>query len=406
MDIQMMSHKTNVQSRFLSIDSLRGFAMVLVLLQHSYLSTEMKTIPRIFDLFLWVTTYMAAVAFVSISGMMYSYFLYSKTDWKSAYRHYALRGAFLVLAAHPAIDIMSYCFRFAGHSAPKDIKEFLMRLFLDFPVTDTIGICMLISPVLIVYLRPTLRALTIAAMLAIPVLIRAFWVPTDPHWVIFQEAIFGGLGLPKVFWFPLMPWLAIFLAGSFIGHALARVRQGTLDIPVLIGKMNKAGIALAVCSILLTFGYMILKMLFYGSLSPNLFLAMYPGQTTTLLPGYFAVLLFLLATWMHRMDISGHYDRLAWLLSVFGRTSLFTYIVQFAVVESIPALLGFKGMLGLRGFTTLFITGTITMWLISYAYGRMRGWIHEDDYGESALRVRDAAGVNFNEGTFMSAGGE
>jgi len=68
------------QNRILSVDVLRGIAMVLVILQHSYLSVNIKAIPPLIDFLLWNITGLAAVAFVSISGVIYSYFMYAGPD--------------------------------------------------------------------------------------------------------------------------------------------------------------------------------------------------------------------------------------------------------------------------------------------------------------------------------------
>lgn len=362
--------------------------MVLVILQHSYLSADMKAFPHLLDMLLWGVTGLAAVAFMSISGMMYSYFLFSRADGHVVYRRYVRRALFLILAAHPAINLLSYPFRAVGHGGVPGSYSFLSSLFLDFPITDTIGACILVAPVFILCLGPPARAVTIAVMLLLTVVARAFWVPFDGQILILKEAIFGGLGLPRYFWFPLVPWLAIFLTGSFVGQALARVRQGALEASTLIHRMNRAGLGLAFLGLFLTACYKLLKISFGGACGPNVFLAAYPAQTTTLLPGYLAVLLWVFASMMQRTDVSGRYDRLMWLLSISGRTSLFTYVVQFAVVESAPALLGLKGTLGISGFLALFAIGQIIMWFLAHAYGGTRGWFPRDDYAESLKVVR------------------
>ena len=289
---------------------MRGFAMVLVILQHSYLSADMKSIPPLFDFFTWNVTGLAAVAFVSISGMMYSYFLYTHTHWRLAYRRYARRAAFLILAVHPVINLSSYYFNAAGHGGSAGSFTFLDQILLNFPITDMIAVCLLVASVFVIGLSPFQRAVAIVTMLVSDVLFRAFVLPEEPHWAIIQEATFGGLGLPKVFWFPLIPWLAIFLTGSFAGYALACLKKGALDISALVRGMKNVGIILAVCGVVLTIGYKMLKIAFGGDWSPNLFLAIYPGQTTTLLPVYLALLALLFAALVQRMDISGRYNRL------------------------------------------------------------------------------------------------
>ncbi|NLI82146.1 MAG: DUF1624 domain-containing protein [Deltaproteobacteria bacterium] len=115
-------------NRLLSVDSLRGFAMVLVVLQHSYLSADMKAFPHLLDMLLWGVTGLAAVAFMSISGMMYSYFLFSRADGRVVYRRYVRRALFLILAAHPAINLLSYPFRAVEHGGVPDLQLLLQPL--------------------------------------------------------------------------------------------------------------------------------------------------------------------------------------------------------------------------------------------------------------------------------------
>jgi uncharacterized membrane protein len=369
--------------RFLSVDTLRGFAMVLVLLQHAYLSADYARIPHFLDMFIWDITYAAAVFFVSISGMMYSYFLSVKPDWKVTYNHYARRAFFLLLVVHPTINLISAYFRLVDHFGTLTTGELITRIFLDFPITDTIGLCILLAPVFIVHLRPLFRLFLVVAMLVGTELVRAFVIPPDANWHLLQEAIFGGVDLPRLFWFPLIPWLAIFLSGSFIGEGMARVKRGALDVAIFSKHLYRVGIALAVLCLILNLDYELLKLTYGKIWNKQVFLAIYPGQTTTLLPGYLAVIMLYLFFFLNRIDIAGRYDRFSWCLSIAGRTSLFTYVVQFAVVESIPALLGFKGKLGFIGFVTLFVTGMIVMGFISYAYGSYRGWILKNDYAET-----------------------
>ena len=379
----------NGGNRVLSVDILRGIAMVLVILQHSYLSVHRKTIPPLVDFLLWNMTGLAAVAFVSISGMVYSYFLYTASDWRHAYRRYAKRAAFLLLAAHPAINLSGYFFNAAGKENSSSAQVILNLMVLNFPITDMIAVCLLVAPVFVVCIGSAMRATVIIALLLSAVLVRAYSMPESATWSLLQELTFGGLDIPKVFWFPEAPWLAIFLTGSFAGYALACHTKGTLEVSAMVRMINRSGLFLAACGVVLVLGYKMLKMAFGSAGNHNIFLAVYPGQTTALLPGYLAVLALLLAAFLKEIDIRGHYNRLFWLLSVFGRTSLFTFVIQFAIVESVPALLGMKGTLGPVGFVVLFVTGSLLIWTLAYLYGRWRGWISANDYAICVNMTRD-----------------
>lgn len=367
------------EKRILSIDSLRGFAMVLVIMQHCFFHVNIEQIPQFVIQILYLVTYLAAVAFVSISGAVFSYSLYHQSNWQSKYQRYALRAVFMLMFAHPAINLANYFFYMVNSEGSVSIVE---RLILGFPITDTIAICLLFSPVFILGLDPIARALTIVIILATTPFIVAFILPARPPLVVVKEVLFGTLGEPSVFWWPLIPWLAIFSTGSFTGQALMGVKQGTLSISSFLRGLIKAGFVLATFSVVITAGYKLFKVAYGAYWSANLFRAFYPDQTTTLLPGYFAVLAWLLAGLMYRIDVCGNFDFFLWFLSILGRTSLFTFIIQFAVVESVPALLGFTGSLGLEGYLFLFFAGLSIVWLMSYSYGRARGWITINDCAE------------------------
>jgi uncharacterized membrane protein len=368
------------QDRIFSIDSLRGFAMVLVILQHSYLSVNQTLIAPVLNTLIWDATGLAAVAFVSISGTVYSYFLFVDSDWGKVYRRYIPRAAFMFLAAHPLISILSYYFRIKFEPRlwlPMTPSE---RLGLNFPITDVIAICLLISPLLILQIGPLIRALLIMIMLIVAPLIAAFAYPISPVACYLKEAIFGVSGEPRLFWYPLIPWLAIFLSGSFVGRDVALAKLGILNSRILAQRLRKAGICLAVCCIALLAVYKLLKITFINEWDSSFFMAIYPKQATIFLPGYFAVLIWFFAKNLERIDIKGKINRFDWLLSIFSRTSLFTFIVQFAVVESAPAFLGYTGLLDMTGFLILFILGLAIMLALSYSYGRLRSILPKHDY--------------------------
>jgi len=377
--------------------------MVLVVLQHAYLNVNPTLIPRLLDVCVWRVTYLAVIAFVSIAGAMFSYYLFLQSDWKAVYRRFAARAAFLLLVAHYGLGLTSYYSRvvreplspwaraFASYLSsmvPGPIapwfQVFLERFVLGVAITDVIGICLLVSPVFILGVGPVLRTVIIVTLLVATPLVVAFVHPAGTAGMILKEALFGSVDEPSMFWWPLVPWLAIFLTGSFAGQVLARFKQGSLDTATLIRKMIHAGIVLAVP----TLGYEVLKPAFAHAWNPDFLRAISSGHITVLLPAYFAVLVWLFAFFMQRIDVAGTYHRLTWALSILGRTSLFAYVVQFAVVLSAPAVLGLTGSIGSAGFALLFVVGLAVVWLLCYAYGRLRGWFTKDDYEQCAAAAR------------------
>jgi len=371
------------KSRILSVDSMRGVAMILVIMQHAYHLIDPSEVTGIADYAIYGITKMASVGFMAISGMMIGYFLFYRPDWKRVQVRFAKRAAFLILFAHPAIALIRYYYVETDR-----MQHFLNGLYLEYQITDTIALSLLIAPLLLLHLKPAVRiALIIVALIATP-LISAYFQPASGILLTLKIALFGEIGHESnllVTW-PLVPWLAIFLSGGIIGEMLASVRKGKLTISALVYRMQKSAVILAVVGMVLTLGYKLLKMQFGDIWNPHLFEVIYPSRTTSFLPIYLAVLLTVFSLLMVRIDSRHKYDRAAWFASIFGRTSLFTYVTQFAVVHTAPALLGLRGHLNLWQYAVLFVVGVFVTWIMSYTYGRLRGWITVDDYARLAGR--------------------
>ncbi len=363
-------------NRILSVDSMRGLAMVLVILQHCYQVVDPHRITAISDMIIYLPTRMASVAFMAVSGMMISFFLYSTVDWKRVYRRFARRAIMLLLVAHVAIHVARYFYY-----DPVGLRTLIDHILYDYPITDTIALALLIAPFAIRFVGTGARAMIAIALLVVTPIVLILFQPTNEAALIVRGLVFGGI--PGSHWavvgWPLVPWVGIFLCGSLLGQALAEVRTGTMSLADLVRKMRRAGTVLMAAGIVLTGAYKVAAYLF-GPFDPVVFNALYPSRTTALLPIYLAVLLWTFAYLMAAIDGRGQTGRPAWALSVFGRTSLFTYVNQFIFVHSLPALLGLKWQMGIGGFVALFLCALPASWLVSFAYGRIRGWIVAGDF--------------------------
>lgn len=354
--------------------------MVLVIFEHSYHSVNQNLVPPALDSVIWLTTGLAAVAFVAISGMVCSYFLSTRPSWKRVYQRYAKRAVFMLLAVHPVINLSTYLSRAVLASNMPGQGSPWAWLALNIPITDTIALCLLVSPPIVVRLGAVARIWGITLLLVLSFLATILLRPESLAGSYVQEALFGVVGRPRLFWFPVVPWLAIFLAGSLAGDGLARVVKGTLDDAALMRRLNRVGLGLASISVVAVVAYRVLNASLAGMVPPGVLSALHPTRTTTLLPGYLSVLVLLFVRFRKDLDLSGTGGRVAWLLSILGRTSLFTYVTQFFVVKNVPVLLGFKGRIGLPGFLVLFVSGLGVMLALSYWYGRLRGWIVKGDF--------------------------
>jgi uncharacterized membrane protein len=371
-----LSQRTG-RSRILSVDSMRGLAMILVILQHAYHLIDPAAVQAQLDLAIYTLTRSASVAFMAVSGMMIAYFMASRADWKTVQRRFARRAVFLLLFAHAAIILIRYYY------VPEDrFNEFVRALYYQYQITDTIALSLLIAPLLLRYVKPSGRLLLIVALLAVTPAVAAFPLPESNGLAIFRIALFGEIidEHPINVGWPLIPWLAIFLCGSAMGEGLAAARSGSISIPQLIRRMRRIAMTLAAIGIALSIAYKLVKIAYGDVWDPRIFLAVYPSRTTALLPVYLAFLLWIFSWLLSRIDVRQHYDRAAWFASVLGRTSLFTYVIQFAFVHTIPALLGLRGHINLWQYLVLFAVGLSLTWLCSFTYGRLRGWITPRDF--------------------------
>ena len=129
--------------------------------------------------------------------------------------------------------------------------------------------------------------------------------------------------------------------------------------------------------------YHLVKTNFGGVWSLSTFDFLYPDRLTFLLPGYTGILIILIGFLYYKIDFLKHYSRLDWSVSIFGRTSLFTFVIQFAITWSIPKLLGLEYRLNGFEFVLAFIIMLVTCWMMAYFYGRIRGWIKPNDYSNN-----------------------
>lgn len=368
------------EGRLLSLDALRGFAMVLVILQHSYLSVAPRLMVGWRNFALWYVTHLAAIAFVSISGATFSYRLFAEGDWTVVYRKVVFRAILFLIVVHFAINLASHFFLVSlGPGIAANLSTF-QWLVCGVPITDVIGLCLLISPVMILHLKTKIRAILVVLMLTASALIPTYWHPESYEQRLIAEALVGSRGEPTWFWWPLFPWLAIFVCGSFVGRALSGLKTGETHVRDLVIALTKWGFLLLTCSITLILFYEALRAIYASKSHADLLYALYPRRTTLLLPAYFAILVWLFAGFLYVNNVKKHFTRAQWILTVIGRTSLFVFMVQYLIVEDIPAFFGFAGSLNISSALLLFFIGSIVVWSCAYLYGRWRGWVSRGDY--------------------------
>ncbi len=358
--------------RMPSVDVMRGSAMLLVILAHAAALIDPHTVPGVPYLLLTRVTSLASVAFVFVSGLMVSYFLESRPDRDTVVRRFARRALFLLLAVHPATWLACWFW------SPGPASQLLTRWY----ITDTIAVCLVVGPVVMRRLGSRGRYASIAGLLVSAVALRAFWRPENPLLLLLQEASVGrpNAAPHPILACPVVPWMAVFLAGSIMGGSLAAACRTGGGLRELGGRIRNLGTVCIAAGVAATAVYKFLRWIQPDLWNPALLEAVHPDRTTILFPLYVGVLLWVFAWIIHRGHATTGFGRVAWLTAVLGRTSLFAFVAQFAVVWSLPAALGLRNQVTLLTLWPLAAGFVAVVWVSSYAYGRLTNRVQADDF--------------------------
>lgn len=183
--------------------------MVLVIAQHAYHFVHPEAASETLGTAIYTGTRMASVAFMAISGMMISYFLQTRASPHEVVVRYRRRAVFLLLAAHPAIRLARFFNVDTEGNTP--VQELIDRMVFDFPITDTIALCLLVAPPLLLRLRRNQIAMLAGVLLVGTLPVMIFWHPESVVGRVTQEVYFGWRSSGRVLsigW-PLIPWLGI-----------------------------------------------------------------------------------------------------------------------------------------------------------------------------------------------------
>ena len=91
----------------------------------------------------------------------------------------------------------------------------------------------------------------------------------------------------------------------------------------------------------------------------------YPLRTFTLFPAYLAAFLSIFLFVSHRTQIKERSGPLDEVFRIFGRTSLFTYVTQYYVIQTVPYLLGWFGSSSLLQYGAILVIGLPLLYIIA-----------------------------------------
>jgi hypothetical protein len=86
----------------------------------------------------------------------------------------------------------------------------------------------------------------------------------------------------------------------------------------------------------------------------------FPDKLYSLLPFYMALFFLLAIFYINRLEIREKVGAADRLFLLFGRTSLFTYVVHYFMVQTLPHFIGWKGALNIPQ-TLLYLTLAIAV---------------------------------------------
>ncbi|TAK07430.1 MAG: DUF1624 domain-containing protein [Candidatus Manganitrophaceae bacterium] len=359
---------STARGRVLAIDVVRGLLICLITLGHGHILLSDSESNRRFILLISKITNLGTPGFTFLSGLLLGYFEYTHSDFRRIQRKYFLRGLQLLTLAHLLIAVGTY---------PLREETSFIQVYLRYGyITDTLAILFLSLPTLVPRLRPSVRmAIGIGSLLSWKLLV-LFPPVSSPGLLLLKELFFGLSPSGEHLLgdsYPIVPLGGLFMIGTVFGNRFAQSRAG--GTPDRFVKRLR----LSVVPLLFLSGGFI-GMWIWGKLNSErpwgsaLKLLFYPEKLSSLLPFYLAALFLILAHVIVKIDIVGEAGRMEKALALFGRNSLFAYVAQYFLVQTIPSLIGWRNHLTPLELS-LYLGGTI---MILYYFVRL--------YNHSPLR--------------------
>lgn len=322
------------------IDRMRGFAMLVMLLDHArtyFVNPGFHPLdPEKTHFFLYLTrwlAHLAAPAFVFLAGV--SVFLkLGNTGKRSDISLYLLgRGIWLVLLEFTLIGFL---------------WSFKLDRNFTFQVIGMLGLAMLVMPVFLLLPRRLVLFIGLAIIVGHNLLDRLviFEHPEADRLFkllhVYSDISFSGAFTLRIA-YPFLPWLGIFLAGFGAGGLFVLPRARQVRLLLVAG-----GILLA--------GFVVLRLLNgYGNLYPfapynSLSRALYSFFNCSRYPPslVFSLLIFSLLSWIMIFAVreNGRWGRAFWdRMEEFGRVPLFFYLSHLLLLHLL-ALAAFRVLKG------------------------------------------------------------
>ena len=311
---------SNAPGRIGAIDLTRGVLMILIVCAHATFVVEpghpwmMQATRHLLS---------GTVGFTTVSGMLVGWFALHKRDrWERVTARYRLQAIRLLLIAHP---LMSAALLIAYRDSVT--QHGLRTLF----ITDTLAVLFLFVVPLVP--RTSTRTRLIAGL--VMVIADAFfdlWTAPAPLRVVYEILCGVDPTRPHVLVsdYALLPLCGMFLVGTCLGELYARAT----DAVAIEKRLSRIAAWLSALGGVLVGAWLAARQTGH----PELARLLYPDFETTLYPIYVSWTLVIFAQAL-RAPLDHPIARAVVLL---GKTSLFVYVAQYYIVETIPAVLGWR----------------------------------------------------------------
>lgn len=317
--------------------------MIAILAGHSTWNLDYSPLSRAAHVALVPFFRSGTIGFAGVSGILLGSFIATRPDLRGIFARYRQQGLRLFFLVHILIGLELWGPLGDGASLP----DFLLRRWF---ITDTLAL-------LFIALVPFLPRLSPARRLVIGIVLVAMARPLsysfgiESWWLqLLQDIVFGteAKGPHVLDTYAISQIGGIFLIGSFIGHHFGLASQRGELVP-FARRLLRTVVPLLLASAVLIGVWAAIK---WGPLAPGspfLRYVFFPDRYLSLFPACMAAVIALLAVICIRSETRppGLMDRVC---LIFGKTSLFTYVFQYLVVQTIPYYLGLKNSMSVIGF--------------------------------------------------------
>jgi len=357
------------------IDSARGVAMLFVLLSHfgfTFFPDQSARLPTAMRYIGMV----ASPSFVLINGILVGFLcrVRSYADYQQLKVVFIDKALFLLTIGHLLL---------MGSHAP----AYTLRFFC---ITDTIAICLLVSPFLADKLSAGARSAIGLAAYIVSGVVLGSWHPHTAIGAIVEETAIGSLH-PIVYQyaFPILPWFSLNCLGSALGDVLGtrELRHDQSGSHRLLAAIAFSALGIA---LLLDATYLAVKhwhlaesnrALLRGLVTP--FQKSPPGPGYLLWYGGLGLLVILACS---ILESRGVVQRLQQRLAKLGEASLFVFIFQFYVYLAV--ILPLNRKLPMPGLWPMYFVASAAAIIAAAMYWQAGGYNRLLTVGYRRLRER------------------